>query len=356
MRKALITGVVCVVILGMGGAVVVAAINSARDAEPAGPNHAERVPNVKVKIVAAEELRDRLELTGTVYAWQDVTLSAEVGGKIDWKGVQTGQQVKQGQELYRIDSLALQAALDQAEAQNRLASQEFDRAQRLLDRGVSTKQNEDSAVANRDVSSASLRAMKIQLEKSVVKAPFDAIVDRVLQEQDEYADVGRPLVRLVQLHRVKIKVGIPERDIPFFKVGDTVPLRLDAYPDKTFTGEIHTITPTADFTTHTFTAEVAVENPDNVLKPGMIARVELVRKIYPDSIVVPIFAAVLLDDQRYVLVEEEGKAQLRPVEIGVIQGNNVQITKGLSPGEHLIVVGQRDVRPGEPVTVQETLQ
>lgn len=333
-----------------------AAISSAREAEPAGPNHAERVPNVKVKVVAAEELRDRLELTGTVYPWQDVTVSAEVGGKIDWKGVQVGQEVKQGQELYRVDSLALRAALDQAEAQSRLASQEFDRVQRLLDRGVSTKQNEDSAVANRDVSSASLRAMQIQLEKSVVKAPFDAIVDRVFQEQDEYADVGKPLVRLVQLHRVKVKVGIPERDIPFFKAGDQVTLRLDAYPEQSFQGVIHTITPTADFTTHTFTAEIAVENPDNVLKPGMIARVDLVRKVYPDSIVVPIFSAILLDDQRYVFVERNGMAELRPVEVGVIQGNNVQITSGLAPGDHLIVVGQRDVRPGEPVSVQETLQ
>ncbi|MCC6490450.1 MAG: efflux RND transporter periplasmic adaptor subunit [Candidatus Hydrogenedentes bacterium] len=356
MRKALITGVVCVVIVAMGWAVVMAAISSARETDPTGPNHAERVPNVKVKVVATEELRDRLELTGTVYPWQDVTVSAEVGGKIEWKGVEVGQEVKQGQELYRVDSMALQAALDQAEAQSRLASQEFERTQRLLDRGVSTKQNEDSAVANRDVSSASLRAMQIQLEKSVVKAPFDAIVDRVFQEQDEYADVGKPLVRLVQLHRVKIKVGIPERDIPYFKAGDEVALRLDAYPEQTFQGSIHTITPTADLATHTFTAEIAVENPDSVLKPGMIARVELVRQVYPESIVVPIFAAILLDDQRFVLVERDGVAELRPVEVGVIQGNNVQITSGLAPGDHLIVVGQRDVSPGEPVSVQETLQ
>lgn len=355
MKRVLISSLICLAIAAAGGAVVFAAWSGGKDAQASNGNHAVRVPNVKVKILESEELRDRLTLTGTVYPWQDVTISAEVTGNIDWKGVEAGETVTEGQEMFRIDSDALQAALEQAEAQARLAGQDYERVRRLLDRGASTRQDEDSAVANRDVASASLRAMRIQVEKSMVHAPLEGVVDRVFQEQDEFVDAGKPLVRLVQLHKVKVKVGIPERDVPFFSVGDKVTVRLDAYPDRKWEGVIHVIAPTADLSTHTFTTEIAVDNPDGCIKPGMIARAELIRAVHPDSIVIPIFAAFLLDERRYVFLEENGAAELRPIEVGVVQGNSVQVTSGLSPGDRLIVVGQRDVRPGEPVKVQETV-
>ena len=356
MKKALISAIVCLAIVA-GGVVIIFVPRPGSDEASASQtaNHAERTPNVKVQILQAEELRDRLNLTGTVYPWEDATIAAETSGRIDWKGVETGASVSKGQDLFRIDSEASRAALEQAEAQARLAAQEHERIQRLLERGASTRQDEDSAVANRDVASASLRAFRIQVEKSTIRAPFDGVVDRVFQEQDEYVDTGKPLVRLVQLHKVKVNIGIPERDIPNFHAGDEVSVRLDAYPDRAFKGTIHLIAPTADMSTHTFTTEIAVDNPDGCLRPGMIARTDLVRKVYPESIVIPIFSAMLLDDKRYVFLERDGIAELQPVETGIVQGNNVQITEGLAPGDRLIVVGQRDVRPGEPVKVQETI-
>ncbi len=357
MKKALISLGVCVAIVAAGTVIVLMPRLGRQEASASDTtDQAERVPNVKVKVLEAQELRDRLTLTGTVYPWEDVTIAAETAGPIDWKGVDSGDSVTKGQELFRIDSEALQAALEEAEARARLSTQEFERIQRLRQRGASTQQDEDNAVASRDVASASLRATRIQVDKSTITSPFDGVVDRVFQEKDEFVDPGKPLVRLVQLQKVKVKVGIPERDIPYFTVGDKVPVKLDAYPGRAFDGTIETITPTADLTTHTFTTEIALDNPDGCLKPGMIARTELTRKVYPEAIVIPIFSAMLLDDRRYVFLEEDGVAQLRPIEIGVVQGDTVQITEGLAPGDRLIVVGQRDVRPGEPVKVQETVQ
>jgi len=356
MKKALISAIVCLAIVAVGVFLVFMPRPGSDEASASDTgNHAERIPNVKVRILQAEELRDRLELTGTVFPWEEVTIAAETSGRIDWKGVETGGAVSKGQELFRIDSEALRVSLDQAEAQARLAGQELDRIQRLLERGASTRQDQDSAVANRDVASASLRAVRIQVEKSTIRAPFDGVADRVFQQQDEYVDPGSALVRLVQLHKVKVNIGIPERDIPNFKAGDEVTVRLDAYPERAFEGTIHTIAPTADLSTRTFTTEIALDNPDGCLMPGMIARAELVRKVYPESIVIPIFSAMLLDDSRYVFLERDGVAALQPIEIGIVQGMNVQITEGLAPGDRLIVVGQRDVRPGEPVKVQETI-
>lgn len=341
--------------LQAAGSAVANVDKEADQAKAATKNNAVKIPNVSVAVLQGTTLEDTLRLTGSVEAWKDVMLSAEIGGKIEAKNAEEGDSVKAGQVLFQIDTESIRAAYDQAEAQFRLATQEFDRTQRLVERGVTAQQNRDSAVANRDVTEASLRSLQIQLNKSIVKAPFDATVDRMFMEKDEFTDTGKPLVRLVQLDKVKVSVGVPERDVLNFKPGDKVKVELDSMPGRVFEGVVSKMAPTADLTTHTFLTEIEVANPDRQIKPGMIARADLVRGVYPDSIVIPIFASALLDDKRVVFVEENGNAVVREIETGVIKGSTVQVTAGLKAGDRLIVVGQHDVRPGEPVKVQEAL-
>lgn len=317
---------------------------------------AERIPRVTVRVLRSETVEDRLVLTGSVQPWEEVILSSEVRGKIEWKGVEQGDAVSAGQDLYRVDTESIRARLMQAEAQYKLALQELDRIERLAKSGAGTAQSLDSAIANRDVADSSLRMLKIEVAKSVVKAPFDGVVDAVFVDQDEFVDIGTPLMRLVQVHKVKAVFGIPERDIAHFQKGDCVRVRMDAIPEQVFEGVIHKIATSADMATHTFKAEVAVENPEGLLKPGMIARGPFVRAVYPDSLMIPLFTAILLDEQRVAFVEKDGIAELRPIEAGVVQGSSVQVTQGLRPGDHLIVKGQYEVRPGEKVDVQEVLE
>lgn len=357
MKKFVITLVLCAGIALLGGLVVyvASAKYAEREAARSGANHEKRVPNVKVQVLKPGLIEDKFTATGTIDGWENITTSAEVGGKIEWKGVETGDTVKKDQELFRIDTEAMQTRYEQAKAQAKLAVQEYDRAQRLSNTGVTAQRDQDSATANRDVAEADLRAMEIQLRKSVARAPIDGVVAHVFSERDEFTDVGKPLVNIVQLEKVKMRVGIPERDVPYFKAGDAVRIQVDALPGRTFDGTIHLIAPAADLMTHTFEAEIAIDNADRCLKPGMIARAHLVRTQYLDAIAVPIFSTALINDKRFAFVEQDGKAELREVEVGVIQGSNVHVTSGLKPGDRLIVVGQRDARPGEPVNVTETL-
>ncbi|MCC6795075.1 MAG: efflux RND transporter periplasmic adaptor subunit [Candidatus Hydrogenedentes bacterium] len=357
MKKFVVTAALCLGIILLGGLVVYGAKAkfNEREANRANNNHEQRIPNVKVQVVTPALLEDKFTLTGTIDGWENVTISAEVAGKIEWKGVETGDAVKKDQEIFRIDTETMKVRYEQAKAQALLAAQEFDRIQNLTNKGVSAKRDQDSVVANRDVAEADLRAVEIQLKKSIARAPMDGVVAHVFSKQDEFTDIGKPLVRIVKLHKVKVRVGIPERDITYFKAGDIVRVQLDAIPDRTFDGKIHLIAPAADLVTHTFETEIAIDNPDACLKPGMIARAHLVRKQYPDAISVPIFATALIDDKRFAFVEKDGKAELRQVEVGVLSGSNIHVTDGLRPGDHIIVAGQRDARPGEAVNVTETI-
>ncbi|HOE66833.1 MAG TPA: efflux RND transporter periplasmic adaptor subunit [Candidatus Hydrogenedentes bacterium] len=359
MKKIHVTLLTSSLIVAFGGVVAVISANvrsRTLATEKASIKVEQQVPNVKVRVLHAEALDDQITLTGAIEAWKDIRLSAEIPGKVEYQGVETGAKVTAGQELFRIDTNALQAQADQALAQVTLANREYDRIQSLSGRGATPLRDLDNAVAGRDVAAAALRSARIALGKSVLKAPMDGIVDTVFRKQDEFVDMGAPLVRLVQVERVKLTIGIPERDIPHFSEGNRVSIRIDALPDRTFDGSIHSIAPAADAMTHTFLTEIVIENASGEIRPGMIARATLVRRTYPDAIAIPIFSSVNLQNLRVVFLEHEGKASIRPIETGIVAGSLIQVTSGLAPGDRLIVAGQRDVREGEPVHVTEVLE
>jgi len=358
MTRGLASLMVCLLVLATGAGVVwwawaahAKAVQAARRELAASVS--EKVVNVSVQVLEGTTIEDRLVLTGAVAPWEVVQLSAEVGGKVEWQGVDEGDVVSAGQELVRVDTEAIRVQLDQARAEHSLAVQELDRLRNLRRAGVSSPQEVDRATTQRDVASATVRALDIQLAKSVLKAPLDGVVDALTKEAAEFVDRGESLVRLVQVHKVKVEVGIPERDVPFFKKGDRVTVRVDALPDREFAGTVYRIATTADLRTRTFGAEIEVDNVEGVLKPGMIARARLIRHAYPDAVSAPIFSVIAIENRYIVYVEEEGLAQARDVEVGIFQDNLVHIRKGLSPGDRLIVAGQRSVRPGDRVRVVE---
>lgn len=353
--KVTISLLLCLAVVGSGAALIwlgIAVRSAPSEAKAKDAPPEARRPNVEVQVLQSRTVEDRITLTGSIDPWESVMLSSEGMGKIEWRGAEVGDRVTAGQELFRIDVKTIRAQLAQAQAQHKLAEQELDRIQRLLKRGAGTAQDLDSATANRDVAASTLRLAEIQLEKSGLRAPFDGVIDHVMREQGEFVDVGAPLLRVVQVHKVKVRVGIPERDITHFAVGDPVTVRLDALQGRSFAGRIYRIATSADLATHTFPTEIELDNAAGDFKPGMIARVDLVRKAYPDSLMIPLFTAILLDEGRVAFVEEDGMAQMRPIEVGIVQGSEVQVTKGLNPGDRLIVKGQYDVRPGEPLSVQ----
>jgi len=359
MVRAFTTVAVCAIIIAAGVSVAVLgarfrAAEPSAEAATAGARTA--VPSVKVQVLKPESLEDRLVLTGIVAPWQDVMLSSEATGRIERQNVEEGQSVKAGQELVRIDTSLNQARLDQALAQERLARQEYERIQSLSTKGISTPQAVDKSQADLDVATANVRLIQIQLSKSVVTAPFDGVLDKLLKDEGEFVDMGAPLVRLVQTRKVKVNVGIPEREVRFFALGDRTRVTLDALQGTEFEGRLYRVSPTADPATLTFSSEIEVDNADGLIKPGMVSRVSLVRQSFPDALVAPIFAVISLENQRFVFVEENGVARVRPIETGVIQGHGVQVTAGLNAQDRLIVAGQRELSDGEPVSVSEVLE
>jgi len=351
MKKFLVS-LLIIGILALLGAGVVAGVWAAQLAKPeVKVEKPDTTPRVAVQAVEAKEVRDLLYLVGVSEPWEAVTISAEVTGRIEWQGVDDGDAAVKGQDLVRVNTTTLQARLDQVRADHKLAEQEFKRLIELRERGISSPQEYDRAATKAESTAAQLKMAEIDFNHSVIRSEFDGVVDRVFTEPGEFVSVGKPLVRLVQVDRLKVLVGIPERDVPRFKTGDSVTLRFDALPERDIVGRIHQIATTAEPSTRTFITEIEVENTDGVLKPGMIARAALVRALYPEAITVPMFALLSRGSERYVFVENGNRAALRLVKTGFFQNEEVLITSGLAAGDRLVIVGQRTLNDGETVRV-----
>lgn len=356
MKRILISIALCATTIGAGVILVYYfAVLPARAAAAQPPATKPAAPgtNVHVQVLEPKPFDDLLHLTGQALAWERIEVASEGAGNILKQNIEIGAAVSKGDILFEIDTIAIQADNAQAKARHILAQEELKRVEALTKSGVASPQALDQARSEERVALAALRATETRFNRSIVPAPLDGVVSDLLKERGEYVDFGTPMVELVQIDRLNAVIPVPERDIPRFNLGDSVEIQFDAFPGETFTGTIFRIQPSADLTTRTYPVEVELPNPDGRLRPGMTARAAMVRERHPDAIVIPLFAIRPMENQYFVVLEQDGFAHLRQVVPGKISGDQVHILSGLSAGERLIVSGHRDLREGVPVVVHD---
>jgi len=317
-------------------------------------NHATRPAEVSVSVITVkpESVRDVIFLPGTTEAWQDVQVAADTAGRIEWTGPREGERVNKGDLLIKIDVSALKAALDHAEAQFQLADGLYQRRQRLYERKIIAKEELDQSATQRKLAATDYEQIKIKYSHGFPRSPISGIINDLYVDAGEFIDTGKPIADIVNIDRIKINVRVPELDIRYVIKGQKTPVKIDAFPERALSGVIDFVAFKADPATKTFLVRTVIENPLADIRPGMIARVVFVRRVITDALMAPLFALVDKGGERLVFVAKDGVAQSRTVSIGVIEGDRVQITSGLNPGDQLIVKGHTEVEDGMKVSVQ----
>jgi RND family efflux transporter MFP subunit len=161
-----------------------------------------------------------------------------------------------------------------------------------------------------------------------------------------------PVVKVAQSDLLRLRVPVPEEDVPFIKVGGDVSIKLQA-TGKTFTGKIIRFTRELSTSTRTMLAEVDVPNPDLALSTGMTAQTTIVLQAQKDVLTVPAGAVLEGDGQASVLiVDADNKVQKVPVTLGIQSPDRIEITRGLTEHQSVIVSGQTNYQPGQVVRPQ----
>jgi len=313
--------------------------------------------NVTVMTVTAEpQLADTFDLPAVVEPNRIVTVSAEVGGRIERIPPEEGSKVRAGDLLVQLNTDLILPEFESAKTQVERDQIEFDRMTNLAKENAATQRDLDNATSGLAISKARLEGIRARLERTSILAPNSGVLNDLLIEEGEYIDTGKPVAQLVDTDTIKVVAEIPERDIAFFAVGEKAEVFADTKGQtRSLVGTISFISELADPQTRSTRMEIILDNKDRLLRSGQIVRVHLTRRIIKDAILIPLLAVIPMEDGMTVYVTNSAEAQRRQVKLDIIKGDRVQVTSGLEPGDQLIVAGHRFVAPGQKVNiVQQT--
>ena len=344
-----------------------------------------RVITVGTTLPIQGDLDVRLSYTADIQPNQQVNLFSRVDGYIAKLHVDKGDLVKANQLLVEIDHTdyvhavnrakanlaAARAEVMRQEATIRNATLTLGRMQALIKDQFVSQQDLDNAQVNFDIAVAQLESQRAQVNQmevalqqaetnlaySYIRAPFAGYIAERNLDSGAYvtsatastSTFSRGILTLHEIEMVRTLIEVVEKDIPLVKIGQQAEVRAEAYPQRVFIGQVTRVVQALNRATRTMTVEVDLPNANHALKGGMFARVEVLVGRHPNAIQIPIDALTRLEDFQYVYVVRNGKAYQVPVEIGSRVENRVEITKGLTGTEQVIVSGKDLVSDGTSV-------
>ena len=339
-----------VMLTGCGAATA----ENAADPSAGGSISPPQAPGVRVETatISRSDARLTLSLPGEVVGARDAVLGSAMGGFVESVQAESGQEVRRGQTIARVNTRVYVAQRDQAAARLKLAEDQLRRLASLGDLGAAAQV--DGAEAEVAVAKAGLDLAQAQLARSIISAPFSGRLAQIELEEGEVVNPGAAVARVVQLDPIRVTVSVSDKDVGAVWPGMAVTVTADAR-GAPMAGTLVHIDPAADLRTRTFLAKVEVPNPGLRLLPGMIASVSIDQAVAEDTVVIPQdFLVTRLDAVGVFVVDDEGRAAWQPVQAGVIVRDQVIVEGGIEPGDEVVMSGHRGLADGDPLIVART--
>jgi RND family efflux transporter MFP subunit len=391
--------IVIVALLGVGGIIVYN-----RTGDPAGDpgaaggrggRGAARPPMpVEFATVKRAPVSEQILVVGNLIGAATVQVVPRVNGRLQAVNVKLGDSVRQGQVIARVEDLEIreqvrqaeatykvsEASIRQREADLKLATNNLERSKSLYERKLLPQQTFDDvdsryqasvaqldlARAQFEVSRARLDELKITLSNTQIISPVDGFVGKRFLDPGAFASTNAPVASVVDIRTVRMVANLVERDMRRVPVGTPAVVEVDAFPGEKFQGRVSRVAPVFDPATRTAEIEIEVPNAGFRLKPGMYSRVNLTIDTRKDAITIPRNALVDLQGKNGVFVAEAAQApegtrggggqgpaliaKFVPVQVGIRDGEHIEITSGVSDGARVITTGASALKDGDRVT------
>ncbi len=303
--------------------------------------------SVEVVVATTREVPQENVYATSVLPYAINNIAPQTGGRIQKINTEVGSYVYRGQILAEMDRLQL----EQTKLQLRNDSTELSRIKSLYEKGGVAKSDLDAIELAYNVRRTTIKNLE---ENTVLRSPITGFVTARNYDRGDMYTMAQPLFTIQQVVPVKLLVGISESEYTLVKKGDKVSLTADALPGRTFTGSVSRLYPTIDAATHTFNAEVLVQNTDKALRPGMYARVTVTFG-KRNSVVIPDKCIVKQEGsgQRFVYIVngDDNTVSFVPVTLGRHIGDEYEIREGVPDGATVVIKGQVNLRDGKKVNV-----
>ena len=331
----------------------------------AGKKMVQPPTTVTSAVVKQSDWRPTLSAIGSVSPVQGATIGAEIPGTVAEINFQSGQPVKKGDLLLKLDASSEIAQLRSAQADEELAKADLERAQDLATRKVISKAEMDAAQSKYTQKKAMVDNMQAVIDKKEIHAPFDGVAGIRSVNPGQMVKAGDPLVALQTLDHVFVDFSLPQND--FAKISDGLPVRVttDAVPGREFSGTLSAINPAVDQATRTVKLQATLDNRDHALRAGMFAKVEVLLPEKNSILYIPATSVVYapFGDSIYVIEKKhdektkQDELVLRQqfVRLGETRGDFVAVTEGLKAGQQVVSTGAFKLRNGMHVVIDNKL-
>jgi len=333
----------------------------------ANPNaQATTLPPVKVEtgLVESAKMPKYLTLTGSVLADRQSEVAANVAGRVAATYVERGQPVKAGQVLARVDSkaasyqaLAANAQSQAAETQVEQARQDCARADTLFNQGALPKSEYERQKTQCTAQLYNANAARAQADlagklagDTIIRAPIDGMVGERYVNVGEYVMPSSKVASVFAVNPVRISISVPEPVVSQVREGQTLNIRVSAYPGRDFPATVRFVSPSLRPNTRDLIIEAFAENPESALRPGMFATVLLLTG-EEEQVTVPVEAIRSDGTVRRMYLAREGTAFELVVRTGVEKDGRIAVMEPLQSGQKVVVKPPPGLRDGAAIQV-----
>lgn len=369
---------------GAGTGDPAAATSSNANAPGQNPQEKVEAAPIPVKAVPVKrgELIIKLKSPGEAFTDKKIALKAEVSGVVKNLYASEGRHVKENDILLELDDQEYRLALEKADAlrlkylsdlylekrfaaaptaadparieklnqteaalkkaaesfrQGLISQEAYEKAQKDYELAmIEAGQKKDEVMAaSKGLTQAEVDAKiaRLQLAKTIIRAPFAGIITDIKISPREHMDIGRELFTLVDISRIRVKARVLESEVGKIRAGRSVDVRFSAYPNKVFRGVVEAIAPVVSSEDKTCAVHITMQNPTEEIKPGMHAEVEIAAEIYQNRLLVPQAAILVRGGRKLVFVVENGLAKWRYVTVGLENEDFAEILPSDRPEE-----------------------
>jgi membrane fusion protein (multidrug efflux system) len=320
-----------------------------------GQATAPRGPAAAIGVVAVPVERktwsDAIEALGTANANESVVLTAKVTETVARVNFRDGDTVETGQVLVELTGRAETAQLEEARAAAKEAQQQYERQSDLVKQGTIARSQLDAQIALRDAAVARMNTIRARLSDRVITAPFAGVLGFRRVSEGTLVTPGTEITTLDDISVIKLDFSVPETALSTMRVGLPVRATSAAWPGRTFEGTIVSIGSRVDPVSRAVVVRAELPNPEALLKPGMLLGVAI-DAAPREAVVIPEIAVVSVGSRHFVFEVAEGDvARQVEVALGSRRAGEVEIVRGLEPGQRVVTDGIVKLRDGAKVAV-----
>jgi len=294
--------------------------------------------SVKGLIVATQNISNSISSIGTALASEEVEIRSETSGRVTNISFKEGSHVSKGQLLVKINDSELQAQLSKAKTRLKLLQDREDRQRVLYEKQFTSKEDYDVALNELNALKSDIELLNVQIFKTEIRAPFNGKIGIRNISEGAYVSPSIIIANLQNLSQIKIDFTIPEKYATLIKLNDNIKFKPTS-ENEYLNGKVFAIEPKINTTTRTILVRGIYSNSGNKIVPGSFVDVKLELQKINNAVLIPSYALIPDIRSDMIFVFRGGKAIQQMVETALRTESNVQITKGINPGDTIITTG-----------------